>query len=143
MSLSAAKHESPARRPWDCSALLAPEAGVVAPLGLKARNRNRGTRIGCRQVLPVVTDGPSAAALSFPSYSSSPLCLPPLRRGSRLDLFRPNAALIALAAVAAYAGLSAIWAADTEAALSKCALLFCNHACGVCRIGGDCHPRCR
>src|SRR5262245_31576210 len=62
---------------------------------------------------------PSAAALSFPSYSSSPLCLPPLRRGSLhscfpsspcffaalrrglpwRDLLRPNAALIALAAV--------------------------------------------
>src|SRR5262249_38293105 len=53
------------------------------------------------------------------------LVIAALRRGLPWrDLLRPNAALIAPAAVAAYAGLSAIWAADTEAALSKCALLF-------------------
>jgi hypothetical protein len=41
----------PTPRRWHRSAMLAPEAGVVAPLGLKAPNRNRGTRIGCpRQI---------------------------------------------------------------------------------------------
>lgn len=53
------------------------------------------------------------------------LMIAALRRGLPWrDLLKPNAALIALVAVAAYAGLSAIWAADPEAALSKCALLL-------------------
>jgi O-antigen ligase len=40
------------------------------------------------------------------------------------ELLQPNPALIGLIAVAAYAGLSAIWAADPEEALAKGALLF-------------------
>ena len=53
------------------------------------------------------------------------LMIAALRRGLPWrDLLKPNAALVALVAVAAYAGLSAIWAADPEAALSKCALLL-------------------
>jgi O-antigen ligase len=53
------------------------------------------------------------------------LMIAALRRGLPWrDLLKPNAALVALVAVAAYAGLSAIWAADPQAALSKCALLL-------------------
>jgi O-antigen ligase len=39
------------------------------------------------------------------------------------ELFQPNAAMAALIAVALYAGLTAIWAANPEGALSKSALL--------------------
>ena len=47
-----------------------------------------------------------------------------LRRGLPWrDLLQPNAALIALIAVALYAALSAVWAANPEGALSKAALL--------------------
>ena len=48
-----------------------------------------------------------------------------LRRGLPWrEFFRANAALLALAAVALYAGLSATWAANPGGALSKGALLF-------------------
>jgi O-antigen ligase len=48
-----------------------------------------------------------------------------LRRGVPWRaLFQPNAAMIALAAVASYAALSAIWAAEPGEALSKGALLL-------------------
>ncbi len=48
-----------------------------------------------------------------------------LRRGvSWRELVQPNQALIALLAVSLYAALSALWAADPEAALSKSALLL-------------------
>ena len=53
------------------------------------------------------------------------LIIAALRRGFPWrELLRPNAALIALIAVAVYAALSAIWAADPEEALAKGALLF-------------------
>jgi len=67
---------------------------------------------------------PRLAPFLLPVVAAA-LMIAALRRGLPWrDLLKPNAALIALVAVAAYAGLSAIWAADPEAALSKCALLL-------------------
>ena len=76
-------------------------------------------------VTPLFTAASPCLAPFLLPVVAAVLMIAALRRGLPWrDLLKPNAALIALVTVAAYAGLSAIWAANPEAALSKCALLF-------------------
>jgi O-antigen ligase len=76
-------------------------------------------------ITPLFTAASPRTAPFFLPIVAALLMVVALRRGLPWrDLLKPNAALFALLAVSAYAGLSAIWAADPEAALSKCGLLL-------------------
>jgi O-antigen ligase len=73
---------------------------------------------------PLVTSASPRTSPFFLAVIGVALILAAVRRGARWrDLLQPNAALIALLAVAAYTCLSAAWAADAEGALSKSSLL--------------------
>ena len=76
-------------------------------------------------ITPLFTAASPRTAPFFLPIVAAVLMIAALRRGLPWrDLLKPNAALFALLAVSAYAGLTAIWAADPEAALSKCGLLL-------------------
>ncbi|HET7852413.1 MAG TPA: O-antigen ligase family protein [Methyloceanibacter sp.] len=76
-------------------------------------------------ITPLFTAASPRTAPFFLPIIAALLIIAALRRGLPWrDLLKPNAALFALLAVSAYAGLTAIWAADPEAALSKCGLLL-------------------
>jgi O-Antigen ligase len=76
-------------------------------------------------ITPLITAASPRTAPFFLPIVAAVLMIAALRRGlAWRDLLTPNAALFALLAVSAYAGVSAIWAADPEAALSKCGLLL-------------------
>jgi O-antigen ligase len=76
-------------------------------------------------ITPLFTAASPRTAPFFLPIVAAVLMIAALRRGLPWrDLLKPNAALFALLAVSGYAGLTAIWAADPEAALSKCVLLL-------------------
>jgi O-antigen ligase len=76
-------------------------------------------------ITPLFTAASPRTAPFFLPIVAALLMIAALRRGLPWrNLLKPSAALFALLAVSAYAGLSAIWAADPEAAMSKCGLLL-------------------
>jgi ABC-type multidrug transport system fused ATPase/permease subunit len=76
-------------------------------------------------ITPLFTAASPRTAPFFLPIVAAVLMIAALRRGLPWrGLLKPNAALFALLAVSGYAGLTAIWAADPEAALSKCVLLL-------------------
>jgi hypothetical protein len=88
-------------------------------------------------ITPLFTAASPRTAPFFLPIVAAVLMIAALRRGLPWrDLLKPNAALFALLAVSAYTGLTAIWAADLEAALSKCGLLLATthgrRHCGFC-----------
>src|SRR6476646_531789 len=137
MSFSRPKHESNRAAGRHLPATPVPHAGIVAPLGLQARNRGRNEGRMSSSVASS-TDwsarGPLIPTLFFicPLFTAAaprlaPFFLPliavvligaALRRGLPWrELLRPNAALAALIAVALFASLSALWAADPKLAV--------------------------